>query len=145
MLKVVDKENGYAIMNGINKNSRIFVPNGIEGKIRGYHIIDAVTIGNAQTHKTFAMLEHDELGEDDCIVVRLPDNGKMFIMIREDHKEWEDTGSEVAYFINASRIEVKESYNGLDDLEDLGYELYDDKGNALSNVQFWTEEEINDR
>lgn len=147
MLKVVDKEKDYAIMNGIDKSSLIFVPNGPEGVLRRYHIIDAVTIGRGdkENFKTFVLLEHDQYGEDDCVIAQLPKNGGLTMMIKENRANWRDTESSVAYFINASWIEVEQSYNGLDDLEDTGWKLHDEKGKDLPDVQYWAEEEINDK
>ena len=127
----------YTIMNGITKKSIFFVPNGHQGKLRSYHIIDAVTLNTS--HKdgshTFALLEHEELGEDDCIVVKLAANHKHLLLRREDDVEWRDSGSSIAYFIPAGNVIVGASYNGLDDLEDEGWDLTD--------AFYWTDEEIN--
>lgn len=147
MFKLVDKNTGYAIMNGITKKSLIFVPNGNCGVLRRYHIIDAVTIGKGdkQNFKTFILLEHDEMGEEDCVIVQLPKNGGLTMMIKENHANWRNTESEIAYFIHSSSIEVEQSYNGLDDLEDEGWELRDKNGEDFPDVHYWTEEEINDK
>lgn len=147
MLKVINKENDYVVMNGIDDKSLIFVPNGNQGALRRYHIIDAVTIGKGdkQNFVTFILLEHDQLGEEDCVIVRLPQNGNLTLMLKENHANWRDTESPIAYFINSTLIEVEQSYNGLDDLEDEGWELKDEKGVDLPDVQYWSYREINDK
>lgn len=148
MFKVIHKgkENEFAVMNGINKKSRLYVPRKGNGLLASYTIIDAVTIGKSKDHyMTFALLEHEELGEEDMIIVRLPNNGKLMMVIREDHSEWGTSESAVAYLIPVSRIVVDECYNGFDDLEDAGWNLWDENENCLPDVQFWTEEEINDK
>lgn len=138
MYKVINEQEGFAIINNIDKRSIFWVPNGHGGKIRPYTLIDAVTVGNSKkTAHTFALLEHDELGEDDCIVVMLPENHHAIMMIREDHTDWRESDSAVAYFIPASRIIVSSSYNGLDDLEDENWDL--------EGAQYWTDAEINDK
>lgn len=134
MYKIINKD--YAVMNGIDKKTCIYLPNGNEGRIRPYTVIDAVTIGNTKEDtKTFVLLEHEELGEEDMVIAQLPANGKLWVMFREDHKDV--CSDQHCRFINASRIVVGACYNGFDDLEDEGWDLTD--------AQYWTEEEINDK
>lgn len=136
MFKIINRETGYAVMNGIDKNTRIYLPNGNEGRLNPYTVIEAVTIGNTrETAKTFVLLEHEELGEEDMVIARLPQNGKLWVMFKEDHK---DVCNGIhCRFINASLIEVGACYNGFDDLEDAGWDL--------SDAQYWTNGEINDK
>lgn len=138
MFKVINKEKGLTVSNGITKRSRIIVPNGNGGLLRPYTVIDAITFPDIeQTHGlTFVLLEHETLGEDDMIIARLPQKGRLCMVIREDRQEWGNSQSEVAYLIHSSQIVCPESYNGLDDLEDLGYNL--------EEGMVWDEKEINE-
>lgn len=146
MFKVINKgeENEFVVMNGIDKKTRVYLPNGPDGRIRPYTVIDALTLGkNKDEAKTFVLLEHEELGEDDMVIAALPNNGKLWVMFQEDHKDV--CNGLHCCFINATRIVVGSCYNGFDDLEDEGWKLYDEKGKDLPDVQYWAEEEINDK
>lgn len=138
MFKIINnrQENEFVVMNGIDKKTRIYLPNGHEGRIRPYTVIDAMTLGDTkESAKTFVLLEHEELGEEDMVIAQLPNNGKLWVMFQEDHKDVCDGLS--CRFINASRIIIGACYNGFDDLEDEGWDL--------SDAQYWTEDEINDK
>lgn len=104
-----------------------------DGRIHLFTILDAATTWDKDgTPLTVALLENNKVGDEWCMVVRLP---KRLIHYHQEQLRPEDKESTGVLILNKD-IVVCEAYNSL--LEEMADEMPD------YNFELWTDAEVDD-